>query len=86
MTSICRTQGLTRYQDDVHQVSYKEESQGREFEETDGWVTKIEPVSTEHSQENREEEGGVILVTIGPLTRDFPGKCLVTESTANNTF
>ena len=63
-------QGLCCYEDDVHQVANEEEPQSGELQKSHGRVAKVESVHTEHAQEDREEEGGVEVVSIGELTRD----------------
>ena len=65
------SQGLCCYEDDVHQVTNEEESQGGEFQKAHGRVAKVESVHTEHAQEDGEEKGGVKVVSIGELTRDL---------------
>ena len=85
------SQGLSCYEDYVHQVANEEESQGGEFQESHGRVAKVESVHTEHAQEDREEESGVKVVSIGELARnllvegcvagvvtDYPRYCITT--------
>ena len=71
MTAVCRAKGLGGDQDDVHQVADEEESQGGEFQESHGRVAEVKSVHTEHAQEDREEESGVKLVSIGELARNL---------------
>ena len=71
MAPVRGPEGLSCYEDNVHQVSDEEETQGGEFQKAHGRVTKVESVHTEHAQENREEEGGVKIVSIGELAGDL---------------
>ena len=77
-------QGLCCYEDDVHQVSDEEETQGGEFQKAHGRVTKVESVHTEHAQENREEECGVKVVSIGELAGDLLVEGCVTGVLTDN--
>ena len=71
VTSVRGSQALCGYQDDVHQVTDKEEAQGGELQEAHGRVAEVESVHTEHPEEDGDEEGGVKVVSIGELTRDL---------------
>ena len=77
VAAVRGSQGLCCYEDDVHQVADEEESQGGEFQKSHGRVAKVKPVHTEHAQEDREEESGVKVVSIGELARNLLDECCV---------
>ena len=43
MTAVSRLQSLGCYQDDVHEVTNEEKTQGGELEQAKGGIAKIEP-------------------------------------------
>ena len=77
VTAVRGSQRLCCYEDHVHQVTNEEESQGGEFQKAHGRVAKVKSVHTEHAQEDREEESGVKVVSIGELARNLLEECRV---------
>ena len=49
-------------------MTKEEESEGRELQESEGWVAQVEPVRPKHPQENGEEQRSVKVVAVGPPT------------------
>ena len=67
MAAISWTKCLAGNQNDVHQVTNKEEAKRGELEKTDGGISEVKTVNAKHAKENGQEEGGVEVITVCPL-------------------
>ena len=85
VAAVSWLQRLGGDQDDVHQVTDEEEAQGGELEKTNGRIAQVEPVSSEHPQEDGEKEGSVKVVVIGPGAVHLHGEGVVAGPRAHNT-
>ena len=60
----------------VNDVTDKEESGSTQFDESNGGVSKVEPIDTKNPEEERQRYSDIIVVTLTSPLREKRNKCI----------